>query len=251
MTMTASSKSLFSPLLPTFFLKTLLAALFLVAAAPPTNLEAQAKGPEAQVKGAPKAVLIDGIAVLAGGRATNEAESMRILQSDLEFESALLLLRRDRPVPPNRIRDARIWLVAQRSAVLIRILANQARQFQETADTAASAAVKRVLVTRAGGKEAMSALLNRFGMKERDLDAWIENALLAATQLRYIRDQVDTPSDREIKAEMLTSGTADLSEEEKQRAYERAQQRIIEGRLENSFRTWIRELLKEGRIRIL
>ena len=207
-------------------------------------------GALAQSRRTSNAILIDGIAVLAGGRSSNEGESMRILLSDLEFESALLLLRRGQPIPKNRIRDARIWLVAQRSAVLIRILAHQARQFQETIGSADAAAVKRVLVGRAGGKKGMKRLLERFGMTFRDLDAWIENALLAATQIRYIRDQVDSPSDREIQAKMLTEpGTKDRAD--KQAAYEKAQQLIIDERLERTFQTWLRELLKEGRIRVI
>ena len=204
----------------------------------------------AQAQSKRKTLLIDGIAVLAGGQAANETESTRILLSDLQFESVLLLLRRGNPIPQNRIRDARIWLVAQRSAVLIRVLANQARQFQETVDSAEASAVKRILIERAGGNENMESLLGRFGMAERHLDAWVENALLAETQIRYVREQVDTPSDKEIKVRMLTGSEAGTPEE-KQEAYENTRKRIVEERMETTFEVWMKQLLKEGRIRIV
>ncbi len=195
------------------------------------------------------AVLIDGLAALVGGQAANELDSIAILKSDMEFEAALLLLRNGSGGLDREL-DGVIRKEALRCAVLIRMLARQAKQFEEVVKPGEKAALRKALVRRAGGPEQMEALLARYGMGEDDLATWMETALLASTQIRYIEDQVDLPSDREIE-ERAQVELSQKSGVEEGVTYEKYRRLIIEERTKRSVKRWLDSLLEGGRVRIM
>ncbi|MCP4678170.1 MAG: hypothetical protein GY854_22185 [Deltaproteobacteria bacterium] len=196
------------------------------------------------------AVLVDGLAALAGGQAANELDSIVILKSDMEFEAALLLLRRNVSGGLDKKLDDVTRKEARRCAVLIRMLARQAKQFQEVVNPEEKTALRKALVSRAGGPDQMEALLARHGMGESDLTAWIETALLASTQVRYMEDQVDLPSDREIdeRARVESSQKSGVEEGD---TYDKYRRLIIEERTKQSVKRWLDSLLEGGRVRIM
>ncbi|MCP4602670.1 MAG: hypothetical protein GY847_19505 [Proteobacteria bacterium] len=196
------------------------------------------------------AVLIDGLAVLAGGIAADESDSIAVYLSDVEFEAALLRIRRFGPAGVDGKLDKKTRLEARRSAILIRMLARQAKQFQEVVDPGDSVALRDELIARAGGLEAMERLFARFGMNRNDLKNWTETALLATTQIRYVEDQVDIPSDREIINRIEDENPYETAAR-KREVYEAYRNSILKARTDQMVRSWLQGILTEGRVRIM
>ncbi len=196
------------------------------------------------------AVLIDGLAVHAGSRSIDEADSITVFLSDVEFEAALLLVIKHGPTGVHGDLDEKTRLKARRSAVLIRMLARQAKQFQEVVSPEDIAALKDELTVQAGGPEAMTRLLARFGMSKTHLENWVQTALLATTQIRYIEEQADIPSDGEI-ADRFEQENPYNTPTERQDAYEAYRRTILQERKEQLVKSWLEGILAEGRVRII
>jgi hypothetical protein len=135
-------------------------------------------------------VLLDGLTVLAGGESGAEFDAMPILLSDIEFEATLFMIIEQGPtgafgaIPPSaRIR-------ARRYGVLVRLLARQAKLFQDMANPSDVATIKTELIQRAGGHDAMKRVLKRFGMNDDNLTNWIKTALMVSIQIGQIVDQL-------------------------------------------------------------
>jgi hypothetical protein len=142
------------------------------------------------------AVLVDGLAVLAGGGPAEEDEATPISVSQLELEADLLLIRRHGQDWIRVAADDQLRRQARRVAALVRLLARQARQMGESVSDEDREAVLVWLEERAGGSGAMDALLARRGTDRDDLTAWAEDALLAEAQVAFIADRSDRSEDR-------------------------------------------------------
>jgi hypothetical protein len=194
------------------------------------------------------AVRLDGLAMLAGGRESDESDSIPVLVSDVEFEAALVLLRKQSSIEPDLRSDAEVWKKARRSAVLVRMLSRNAKQLGESIDPSLAETLENELIERAGGPDAMDLMLARFGVESRDLKTCAENALLAAGRLRYMEEQVDIPSDREIVERIQQDADGDPKNEQ---AYGKYRRLILEERLNLSIAAWLNDILAKGRVRIL
>jgi hypothetical protein len=192
------------------------------------------------------AVRADGLAVLVGGSAGDDSGSVPILLSDLEFEATLLLIQESGSAGLYRRVTETVRREARRRAVLTRLLARQAKQFQEEASPAEVSSIVRALTEIVGGEAAMAELLARYGMDVGDLEDWAEVSLLAATQIRYIEEQVEIPSRREIRERMAADGDAAAGATEED--YRRL---ILEERLRKTVGSWLGGILRSGRVRLL
>ncbi len=191
------------------------------------------------------AVLLDGLAVLAGGKSWNESDSIPVLLSDVEFSAALIMIREQGPVDTLDSFPDRLRIRARRWAVVVRLLARQAGQFKETTNPGDVAALKKELIEKAGGPEAMQQLLTRFGVDDTALTQWVENALLAALQVRYIIEQVDVPP-------LETKETSLDEKQPDEDGYIRTQRRmILHERTEQTMKKWLASILAVDEVRII
>jgi hypothetical protein len=156
-------------------------ALVLCAAAP-----AAAQG----LPGAPPgAVPVAGFAALVGGSPAEEDEASPITLGQLGLEADLLLIRRHGPGWEQVETDAAVRGQARRIACLLRLLARQARQMGETVVEGEREEAQAWLEERAGGADRLRAALERRGLGAADLTAWLDDALLAGAQLRYLAER--------------------------------------------------------------
>ncbi len=197
-----------------------------------------------------KAVLIDGLSVLAGGIGANESDSVSVLLSDVEFEAVLLLLRKLGPSTVQRDIEDGLRIQARRHAVLVRLLARQAKQLKENTNAGEVADLRNKMIERAGGTKAIEKLYKNYGVGENALIQWAENALLAATQIKYIKEQVDAPSDKEI-VERLKSRFGSTDGEARKELYDTYRQMILKEQTDDKVRGWLLGILAESRVRII
>jgi hypothetical protein len=190
-------------------------------------------------------ILLDGLAVLAGEKAWNESDSIPVLLSDVDFEAALIMVREQGPIQTlNSVPDS-VRIRARRWAVVVRLLARQAGQFKETTNPRDVAALRKELIKRAGGPEAMQQLITQFGVDDNALTQWIENALLAAAQVRYIIEQVDVPSTEMEKS--VSNGT-----QKPEDGYLKTQRRLIlKERTAQTMKKWLESILAVDEVRII
>jgi hypothetical protein len=191
------------------------------------------------------AVLLDGLAVLAGGKSWNESDSIPILLSDVEFAAALIMIRERGPIDTLDTFPDSVRIRARRWAVVVRLLARQAGQFKETTNPRDVAALRNELIEKAGGPEAMQQLLTRFGVDDTALTQWVENALLAALQVRYIVEQVDVPASK--IEDPISNG-----KQKKEEGYLKTQRRmILRERTELTMKKWLASILAVDEVRIV
>lgn len=190
-------------------------------------------------------ILLDGIAVLAGGKTWNESDSIPILLSDVDFEAALIMVRERGPIQTHSSVPESVRVRARRWAVVVRLLAKQAGQFKETTNPRDVAALRKELIKRAGGPEAMQQLITQFGVDDTALTQWIENALLAAAQVRYIIEQVDVPSPE--MEESVSNGKQQTED-----GYIKTQRRmILKERTAQTMKKWLESILAVDEVRII
>jgi hypothetical protein len=136
----------------------------------------------------------DAIAVLTGGTEAGESDATPLLFSDIEFEAFLTLTGKEGPSGLLETLTKEDWRQAKERAAIIRLLADQARRLHETAAKKDKEALRAEILRRAGGEAALSRFLARIGMKRDAVDRWIENAALALTQIRFIKEQAAVSS---------------------------------------------------------
>ena len=193
------------------------------------------------------AELLDGLAAMVGGRAASESDSTAVLLSDVEFQAKLMMLYKSQGDAPL---NDEVRIEARRIVVIVTILADQARQLQETVDPADVASLRKVFMQRAGGKETLNGILASYGMTGKQLDNWLENTILASKQISYVESQVELPSDEEISAKLTTDpdsqsnqGDADL--------YDELRRQIVADRLIKTVKTWLFAVLASANVRIV
>lgn len=143
-------------------------------------------------------LLVDGLCVLTGERSEDEGSATPVLLDEVGLEAHLLLVRRLGPSWREAEVDDATWIEARRIAALSTMFSRQARLMGETVDPELLEAQTTALVDRAGGAAAMQELLTMHGASQDDLWRWVEDALLAAQQVRFERERLDPPSDREL-----------------------------------------------------
>lgn len=135
-----------------------------------------------------KEILLDGLSAVVGGSPADELSRTPLLVSDVIFQARFLQLVRGQaggspPIGDELLRQGR------RSAVFMRLLAGRARSLKETVAPNIVASIRDRLAELAGGDSELAALMERTGYSEADLTRWIEDAVLASTQIRYALDQ--------------------------------------------------------------
>jgi hypothetical protein len=144
------------------------------------------------------ALLIDGLCALIGERAEDEGSASPVLLDEVGLEAHLLLVRRLGPSWREVEVDDATWIEARRIAALRIMFAHQARLMGETVDPELLESQTAALIDRAGGSAAMQELLAMHGASDDHLWRWVEDALLAAQQVRFERERLDPPSDRDL-----------------------------------------------------
>ncbi len=187
------------------------------------------------------AVHLDGITALVGGHTGSELEATPILMSDVLLQATLMQLYRHRNVDF----EAEKLTSARRVVVMVNILSNRARQFQEKIDDAEVAAMKRLFTERAGGFEAMREMLDEIGVTETELDKWCEKIVLAASQVRYVESQIELPTGEEIAANLDSEHADDLEH------YDEVRRRIVAERLDQTVKVWLVSVLTSANVRIV
>ena len=137
-------------------------------------------------------ILVDAVSMLKSN-AAGDPDAVPILLSDIEFEAALLISGRDGPSGLLESPSPKDWRQAKERALVIRLLADQARRLHETASPEDKQALFEEIVGNLGGVGALNQLLARTGVPRDAVDRWIENATLALGQLRFLRDQIALP----------------------------------------------------------
>ena len=169
-------------------------------------------------------ILLDSLSVLIGEGTSDEADSIPLLLSDLELEFSLFVARKPGRAATSALADDEMRNEARRSAVLVKILARQARRLGGAPDRELVDALVGELTERIGGADAMRLLLGRFGSDEKDLRSWAEDAILAAEQIRYVEEQVDLPFEKDL---------------------------VVETKKASTVSKWLEEIISRSRVRII
>jgi len=152
------------------------------------------------------ALLLDGLSVLIGERAEDEGAASPVLLSEVGLEAHLLLVRRIGPGWRDVEIDEATWIEARRIAALTKMFGRQGRLMGETVDSDILRTQTDAIVARAGGIAAMDELLSRHGASRDDLNRWVEDALLAAQQVRFERERIDPPTEKELSRKFEDGG---------------------------------------------
>jgi hypothetical protein len=152
------------------------------------------------------AQLLDGLCAMVGERAEDEGMATPVLLSEVGLEAQLLIVRRVGPGWREVRVDEATWVEARRVAVLTRMFSRQARLMGEVVDRQLLETEVERLVARAGGAEAMAEILDLHGASQEDLARWVEDALLAAQQVRFERERLDPPTDKELARKFEDGG---------------------------------------------
>lgn len=137
---------------------------------------------------ASKDILLDGLSAVVGGSPADELSRTPLLVSDVIFQARFLQLVRGQKGGSSPIGDE-LLRQGRRSAVFMRLLAGRARSLKETVAPNIVASIRDRLSKLAGGDSELAELMKRTGYSEADLTRWIEDAVLASTQIRYALDQ--------------------------------------------------------------
>ncbi len=132
--------------------------------------------------------------MLTSDRNAGKSDAIPILLSDVEFEAFLILTERLGPVGIRQTPSAEDWRLAKERALIIRLLADQARRLHETATEEDKRALRQTIVENMGDEKGVNRLLARIGVPKQALDRWIENAALAVGQIRQINEQIALPA---------------------------------------------------------
>lgn len=136
----------------------------------------------------------DEISILIGGTEAGESDAQPLLRSDMEFEAFLIVTGKEGPSGLLKIPTKEDWRQAREQAVVIRLLADQARRLHETAAEEDKESLRGEIVRRFGGEASLNRFLARIGMKRDAVARWVENAALALTQIRFIKEQTAVSS---------------------------------------------------------
>ena len=194
-------------------------------------------------------ILLDAISVLVGSRASKESDATPLLLSDVEFEATLILVGRFGPGGLHKRMTKTLWLEGRRRVTLIRLLANQARQLHEVATIVEKKYLLQEIVEQMGGKKPMDNFLIQLGVGRDTLNVWIENAALALTQIGYVEEQVELPSNKDIEARIARDSKSDNSASKDIR--EKYREMIMEEKTDEQIRRWLIDLSLEGSIRVI
>jgi hypothetical protein len=137
-------------------------------------------------------VTVEAIVALTGGTPESEAEARPLLFSDIELEARLM---QESNTPPHTLSKEERQRAEER-AVMIRLLSDQARRLHETVSASDKAALFAEIAEHMGGVASMNKWLIDNGIERIALDRWIENAVLAVSQLRFLKDQAMLPTNQ-------------------------------------------------------
>lgn len=194
-------------------------------------------------------VPVDAISVLTDGSNAGESDAVPILLSDVQFEAFLILTGRNGPNDGFAEPSDDDWQRAKERAVIIRLLANQARRLHESASEDDKIILRSEISAGFGDAAAMHRLLTRIGMAADAVDRWVENAALALGRLRFLRDQSRMPY---AAAQDRSSNTARSENAGTARDTVRGYRRMIDHKIGNEeLRKWIIEITEENHIRVL
>ena len=197
---------------------------------------------------------VDGLAALIGGGASAEFDASPMLISDIELEARLILTEQnglaalaDQPTPEE-------WRQAVERAILVRLLSDQARRLNETASEEDRRNLLGEIVIRLGGTDAMNQLLARLGTSRYVLDRWVENAVLAAGQLRLLLDQApsyDIPSERRTARPEHRESEAERNEKIESDTIRRYRRTVGRTLSNEALRERLAEIMRRSYVRVL
>lgn len=205
-------------------LKTL--GVFVILCGPMTSVHAES---------AQQMVHLDGTAAFFEGREFGSAELVPIYSSDVDFEATLLLLEEHDESQSASSNAQSSWIRARRLAVMVRLLARQAKMLGETVSDVDINRLISGVTRRVGGSGSMSRLLARYGLQEQDLYQWAANTLLASNQIQGFVEQ----------SGILVRRDDNLKEQDNSTV-----RAIPKRRLVQAITSWIQNLVDSNRVRI-
>ena len=190
------------------------------------------------------AVVVDGISAIVGNRSSNESDAQPVLLSDITFDAILITSLRLGPGAGYEDPAEKDWEKARRQAVLVRLLAAQARLLHETVTSDDKQAIRDEISTLAGGDMTLYRVLARHGIDPQLIDIFIENVALALTQIQYFEEQTDL---------IQRSRRANERHKEKRGSRLRGAFRALVAKqhANEQIKRWIKELIAGGHIRII
>ncbi len=190
---------------------------------------------------APKEVILDGLSAVIGGSPSDELSRTLLLVSDVLFQARMLQLIRGAADDTRSPAGDKILLEARRSAIFMRLLAGNARALKETVTPNIVASIREQLAALSGGESQLAALMAQAGYKEPDLTRWIEDGVLASTQMRYVLDQ----------ARVEAGPIEDAADHEEDAWLRPTRAGVAQKKAVRDLLRWLENLSTEQRLRIL
>jgi len=193
------------------------------------------------------AITLDGISALVGGKSESAFDATPLLLSHLVLEARLYRTLQGRlaPKPPTHEE----LNLTRRIAVIVRLLAQDARRRGEAANAETREALEALLTRRVGGPEAVDRLLSDYGSDRTYLRAWLDSLLLAGSRLHEEATQLDAPSAAAVREILAAQGIPPRQMTPAKRA--EARRLAIASKLIAKLATALESALATGRFQVL
>lgn len=134
--------------------------------------------------------MLDSTCALVGGDSIDQLAARPVTTGEVSFVAALMAARAkgDSGTPLSEA----YAVEALRACVLVRLLAYKARVLGERASGSEVRELGRTVTKTLGGSAALDLLLSRFGMSKAGYLGWLQDTVLAQTQLEYVVEQSDS-----------------------------------------------------------
>lgn len=172
---------------------------------------------------------------------------MLVLASDVELIARLLLVNQYGTHWKDKKIDNATRFKARRLATSVKILAHVATLIGEKVDTIRRDKLVKRFFQKAGGESQVQTLLSQCGASEDDLTYWFSNFYMCRIQLQYLADQVQMPSQSELR-KMFDKGDHPFSGGKWQDARNAYKKVIRDQKLQRVILQWLKEFEQQGKI---
>lgn len=192
-------------------------------------------------------VLLDGISTVVSFNSSDDSSAMLVLASDVELIARVLLVNQYGTHWKEKKIDNAARFKARRLATSVKILAHVATLIGEKVDTIKRDKLVKRFIQKAGGESQVQTLLAQCGASKEDLTYWFSNFYMCRIQLQYLADQVQMPSQSELR-KMFNKGDHPFSGVKWKDARSAYEQVIRDQKLQRVILHWLQEFEQQGKI---
>ncbi|MBN2340334.1 MAG: hypothetical protein JXX29_00130 [Deltaproteobacteria bacterium] len=192
-------------------------------------------------------ILLDGISTVISFNSADDSSAILLLASDVELVARILLVKQYGSEWNEHPADDAAKFKARRLASVVKILAHVATLVGEKIDVGKRDQMFNRFTRRAGGNASVQQLLSQCGATSDDLKFWFANFYMCMVQLQYLSDQIQMPTQAELK-KMFKQGGHPLEGASWQNAKHAYEKIVRSKKLQRAVAQWLEEFAQQGKI---